>query len=249
MEHIAEVHVLAQFRERERDALQVSFALNCVLFSAACTCTSASLISILHPSLLSLLHSFLFTSLPPFLPPPLLPSLPLSFSLLSSSFPLSLSSSLPPPLSPPSQLDLSLAYYRGPSLPPIPLFIIVESPTALLNLKDICQFATEKATHLRLGVVVFGSDDFLARLGTREGGMEGVGEEGEREGGGRGSPYERHGFSRCAGILKHLLLPVYMYMYLFTSVKPQSILSSDTNSISSTAPAFLPIYMYVVYSK
>ena len=64
-----------------------------------------------------------------------------------------------------SQLDLCLSFHR-PSLPPLPLFIMTESPLGLLHLPHICHFATHSARHLRLSAVVFGSDDYLASIGT-----------------------------------------------------------------------------------
>lgn len=64
-----------------------------------------------------------------------------------------------------TQLDLCLSYHRGPSPLPLPLYIIMESPAGLQNLPAICHHASQQATHLRLCGVVFGSDDFLARLG------------------------------------------------------------------------------------
>jgi hypothetical protein len=48
---------------------------------------------------------------------------------------------------------------------PVKLIIIIESPIGLINLKEICQFGTSSAKHLGLVAVIFGSDNFLARLG------------------------------------------------------------------------------------
>lgn len=65
------------------------------------------------------------------------------------------------------QLDIALAFHRREPDPftPVKLIIIIESPIGLINLKEICQFGTRSAKHLRLVAVTFGSDDFLARLG------------------------------------------------------------------------------------
>lgn len=65
------------------------------------------------------------------------------------------------------QLDIALAFHRHEPDPftPVKLIIIIESPIGLINLKEICQFGTSSAKHLRLVGVTFGSDDFLARLG------------------------------------------------------------------------------------
>lgn len=65
------------------------------------------------------------------------------------------------------QLDIALAFHRREPTPfvPVKLLIITESPIGLINLKEICQFGTCSAKHLRLTGVTFGSEDFLARLG------------------------------------------------------------------------------------
>ena len=65
------------------------------------------------------------------------------------------------------QLDIALAFHRGEPNPfsPVKVIIIIESPIGLINLKEICQFGTGSAKHLRLVGLTFGSDDFLARLG------------------------------------------------------------------------------------
>jgi len=48
---------------------------------------------------------------------------------------------------------------------PLPLFVIIESPMGLLNLHDICYHGTQKCKAIRLQVIVFGSDDYLAMIG------------------------------------------------------------------------------------
>ncbi|CAI8022751.1 Citramalyl-CoA lyase, mitochondrial [Geodia barretti] len=63
-----------------------------------------------------------------------------------------------------AELDLCLSFHRL-SLPPLPLFIMAESPLGLLHLHHICHFATHGTRHLRLAAVVFGSDDYLASIG------------------------------------------------------------------------------------
>jgi citrate lyase subunit beta-like protein len=54
-------------------------------------------------------------------------------------------------------------------LPPIPLFILVESPHTLLNLQAICEWSTKEHSNLRfdLQVLIFGSDDYMANMGGR----------------------------------------------------------------------------------
>ena len=65
------------------------------------------------------------------------------------------------------QLDIALAFHRREPIPftPVNLVVLVESPIGLINLKEICQFGTQSAKHLKLTGLTFGSDDFLARLG------------------------------------------------------------------------------------
>ena len=50
---------------------------------------------------------------------------------------------------------------------PFPLFILIESPLALLNLQKICHWSRDPTStqSISLAVVVFGSDDYLATLG------------------------------------------------------------------------------------
>lgn len=45
------------------------------------------------------------------------------------------------------------------------LIIIIESPSGLVNLKDICSFGTRRSKYSHLIAVTFGAEDFLARLG------------------------------------------------------------------------------------
>ena len=58
-----------------------------------------------------------------------------------------------------------MGFYRGPKATPISLFVIIESPSALLLLRDICGCGLCELRHLKLEVVVLGADDFLASLG------------------------------------------------------------------------------------
>lgn len=69
-----------------------------------------------------------------------------------------------------AELDMLLAFHAPsppshPHHPPLPLLIITETPRGLLRLREILQFGTERCTNFQLSGVVFGSDDFLARLG------------------------------------------------------------------------------------
>ena len=41
----------------------------------------------------------------------------------------------------------------------------VESALSLLNLRAVCEYGTSKDSPLRLGALVFGSDDFLVSIG------------------------------------------------------------------------------------
>ena len=68
------------------------------------------------------------------------------------------------------QLDIALAFHRREPTPftPIKLIILIESPTGLINLKEICHYGTFSAKHLLLTGVTFGAEDFLARLGEEE---------------------------------------------------------------------------------
>lgn len=50
----------------------------------------------------------------------------------------------------------------------IPLNIIIESPMALKMLTDICECGTVGLNNLKLEVVTFGSDDYLACIGEYE---------------------------------------------------------------------------------
>lgn len=43
--------------------------------------------------------------------------------------------------------------------------MIIESPTALKTLMDICECGTNALKNLKLEVVTFGSDDYLAAIG------------------------------------------------------------------------------------
>ena len=45
------------------------------------------------------------------------------------------------------------------------LHIMIESPSSLIALQDICYYGIQSLKHLTLQVVVFGSDDFLATIG------------------------------------------------------------------------------------
>ncbi|XP_064383467.1 citramalyl-CoA lyase, mitochondrial-like [Halichondria panicea] len=64
-----------------------------------------------------------------------------------------------------AELDLALSVHHEGTTTPVPLIVIIESPVGLLNLREVCQFGTQSARHLRLSALVFGSDDFLATLG------------------------------------------------------------------------------------
>ena len=66
-----------------------------------------------------------------------------------------------------TQLDIALSFHRREPTPfiPIQLLAIIESPIGLIHLKEVCKFGTFSAKHLILSALVFGSDDFLARLG------------------------------------------------------------------------------------
>ena len=48
---------------------------------------------------------------------------------------------------------------------PLPLHIIIESPTALNRLTEICQCGTRDLVNLKLETVTMGSDDYLAAIG------------------------------------------------------------------------------------
>ena len=63
------------------------------------------------------------------------------------------------------QLDFAVGFHRGKKMRPLPLFAIIESPSALLRLQEICLCGVQSLGNVRLDVVVFGSDDFLACLG------------------------------------------------------------------------------------
>eukprot|EP00731_Ephydatia_muelleri_P031540 Em0023g47a len=63
------------------------------------------------------------------------------------------------------QLELSLLPYCSSLPSPLPLFAIIESPMALLNLRTICEFGIYQARMFKLCALVFGSDDFIALLG------------------------------------------------------------------------------------
>lgn len=65
------------------------------------------------------------------------------------------------------QLELSLLPYCSSLPSPLPLFAIIESPMALLNLRTICEFGIYQARMFKLCALVFGSDDFIALLGKR----------------------------------------------------------------------------------
>lgn len=64
------------------------------------------------------------------------------------------------------QLDFAVGFHRGdPHCKPLPLHVIVESPSSLKSLHDICQCGVNVLRHLKLETVIFGSDDFLATIG------------------------------------------------------------------------------------
>lgn len=64
------------------------------------------------------------------------------------------------------QLDATLALYKSNLPHPLLLHVIIESPTALINLKEMFSFGTCFANNFVLSAVVFGSDDFLAAIRT-----------------------------------------------------------------------------------
>lgn len=51
------------------------------------------------------------------------------------------------------------------NIPPIALIGMIESPSSLISMREICQEASRKLT-LPLVALVFGSDDYCASLGT-----------------------------------------------------------------------------------
>ena len=48
---------------------------------------------------------------------------------------------------------------------PLPLFLLIEDPMGLLNLRDICHHGVHNCSSITAQVIVFGSDDYLATIG------------------------------------------------------------------------------------
>ena len=48
---------------------------------------------------------------------------------------------------------------------PLPLFLLIEDPVGLLNLRDICHHGVNNSSSVTVQVIVFGSDDYLASIG------------------------------------------------------------------------------------
>ena len=48
---------------------------------------------------------------------------------------------------------------------PLPLFLLIEDPMGLLNLRDICHHGVHNCSSIIAQVIVFGSDDYLAAIG------------------------------------------------------------------------------------
>ena len=48
---------------------------------------------------------------------------------------------------------------------PLPLFLLIEDPMGLLNLRDICHHGVHNCRSVTAQVIVFGSDDYLASIG------------------------------------------------------------------------------------
>ena len=48
---------------------------------------------------------------------------------------------------------------------PLPLFLLIEDPMGLLNLRDICHHGVHNCSSVTAQVIVFGSDDYLASIG------------------------------------------------------------------------------------
>ena len=50
-------------------------------------------------------------------------------------------------------------------LRPFPLFLLIEDPLGLLNLRGICHHGVNNSSSVIVQAIVFGSDDYLASIG------------------------------------------------------------------------------------
>ena len=62
------------------------------------------------------------------------------------------------------QVDFAVGFYRGKGRP-LPLFVMIESPRALLHLDEMLKFAVSQLRNVAVQATVFGSDDFIAAMG------------------------------------------------------------------------------------
>ena len=63
-----------------------------------------------------------------------------------------------------TQVDFAVGFYRGEGRP-LPLFVMIESPHALLHLGEMLKFAVSQLRNVAVQATVFGSDDFIAAMG------------------------------------------------------------------------------------
>ena len=62
------------------------------------------------------------------------------------------------------QVDFAVGFHRGKGRP-LPLFVMIESPNALLQLGEMLKFAVSQLRNVTVEATVFGSDDFIAAIG------------------------------------------------------------------------------------